>query len=193
MATPSCSQIAADGGTSSATSTTATGHCPAAVPGDGSACAQAKPASDPPVPANVSVDEDQCWWPCASARCNSGAWSSTASDPPCAWSQPAYCPDAAPEPGTACSDANQPYCRYPGGTRCGCFDCLPYGAPCTEHVGKQWACAAPAAGCPLDVADTGSPCATEGLFCAYGPEPCSGIAQVCAQGEWWSTVRVCPM
>ena len=106
--------------------------------------------------------------------------------------QPAACPVTRPTSGDSCSEVVAG-CHYLDTTRCECFECLSYAAPCSDHAGREWVCAKPATGCPDPPPAYDAPCAMEGLRCLYGPAPCHGRETVCNGGAWKEIVQVCPL
>lgn len=105
---------------------------------------------------------------------------------------PEGCPAAAPAVGDPCEvDVDPSLCEYPPAF-CGCSNCG-FGGPCGGP--GEWACAAPAEGCPSVAPRLGFSCASEGQSCQYGSCVLGGVyaGRTCLSGNWVDSTGPCPL
>jgi hypothetical protein len=146
------------------------GACPAALPADGAACAEAgRKCSYGDAPRAECRD---------SATCTAGHWA--ASKGTCAPPSPAAdCPASAPAPRAACT-RDQQICAYPDGRECVCFSGV------ASKLG--WICDAPrntGGDCPATPPNAGTSC-TGTPSCTYvcGLLTVNMVVARCADGAW---------
>jgi hypothetical protein len=170
------------------------GHvqCPDAPPSEGSACTLPDDSASYSALAHCSYGDDPRPECRTRALCEQdGTWQLSLPAESCSEPLlPPECSSPPPASGADCTDTAVT-CWYEDGTRCWCSECLG-GSPypnCAFVDPPQWACATPAADCPILIPQAGEPCDVPGASC--GPD-CEFVV-VCEDGVWQWRVGSCPI
>ena len=124
------------------------------------------------------------------ALCVDSSWTVSMAVPP---SCPlVVCPVPAPSDRDSCDQPEGSVCLAADSGQCVCAPCPPFGPACAPGP-LRWFCVPPPTDlrCPRVAPDFGTPCAPEGIMCAYNP--CGGGENVsCTKGIWVSAPVACP-